>query len=283
MNEAVKQMLARYAPSDSSSLERALREIIQEIALVGLWRSKFFLKAAFYGGTALRILYGLDRFSEDLDFTLLKSNSSFSWESYHQALVEELTSYGFEVSFSEKPKEKHTAICSAFLKANAYQEMLKVNIGGSGLKGIHPKTLFRIKIEIDTDPLISYDVEQKFLEVPLYANINAVTLPHLFAAKIHCAFFRAWKNRVKGRDWYDMVWFIRKKVPLSLTLFSRHMQKVPSLNPEEFHDLAKERVDNLDVKKALADIEPFVRDKAPLTDWSCDFFHHWLKQIILVE
>jgi predicted nucleotidyltransferase component of viral defense system len=279
MNEAVEQMLARYNVQDPLSLDRALREIIQEIALVGLWRAKFFTKAAFYGGTALRILYGLDRFSEDLDFTLLKPDGAFSWEAYHKALVDELTSYGFEVSFTTKTKELQSAVYSAFLKANAYREMLKIGVGQSGLKGLHPDTSLRIKVEIDTDPLVEYEVEQRFLEVPLYANISVVTLQHLFAAKLHCAFFRAWKNRVKGRDWYDMVWFIRKKVPLSLKLFSAHMQKETPLTIEEFFRLGQERIDNLAVDKALADIEPFVRDKAILSDWSPDFFRHWLKQI----
>lgn len=282
MNEAVEQMLARYNAQDPSSLERALREIIQEIALVGLWRAKFFNKAAFYGGTALRILYGLDRFSEDLDFTLLKPDASFSWDAYHQALVDELTSYGFEVSFFTKTKEQQSAVYSAFLKANAYQEMLKIGVGQSSLKGLHPETSLRIKVEIDTDPLVEYAVEQKFLEIPLYANISVVTLQHLFAAKLHCAFFRAWKNRVKGRDWYDMVWFIRKKVPLSLNLFSQHMQRPIPLTIEEFYQLGQQRIDNLDIGKALADIEPFVRDKAVISGWSHEFFSHWLKQITFI-
>jgi len=68
MHEAVTRMLAKYEPKSVDDSVRALREIIQEVALLGLWRAKFFEHAAFYGGTALRILYGLVRFSEDLDF-----------------------------------------------------------------------------------------------------------------------------------------------------------------------------------------------------------------------
>ena len=116
MNNAVKQMLERYSCRSIQEYEQALREILQEIALVGLWRGKFFEHAAFYGGTALRIFYGLDRFSEDLDFTLLSPKPHWNWEPYGETIRQELTSFGFEVSFIEKEKKSQSPIKSAFLK-----------------------------------------------------------------------------------------------------------------------------------------------------------------------
>jgi predicted nucleotidyltransferase component of viral defense system len=116
MNEIIQGMLKKYAPRSPMEHERALCEILQEIALVGLWRGKFFEQAAFYGGTALRILYGLDRFSEDLDFTLLHPNAHFTWSHYAKSLVEELQAYGFNVELIEKKKSIESAIKSAFLK-----------------------------------------------------------------------------------------------------------------------------------------------------------------------
>src|SRR3989339_1151556 len=113
MNEAVVRMLQRYQTADRVGAERALREILQEITLVGLWRGKFFEHAAFYGGTALRILYGLDRFSEDLDFILLQPNDSFRWDAFEKSVIDELSGYGFEVNFTEKKKQIETAIQSA--------------------------------------------------------------------------------------------------------------------------------------------------------------------------
>src|SRR3989339_2281708 len=113
MNNAIKIMLERYAPRSLQEHEQALREILQEIALVGLWRGKLFEHAAFYGGTALRILYGLDRFSEDLDFILLQPNDSFRWDAFEKSVIDELSGYGFEVNFTEKKKQIETAIQSA--------------------------------------------------------------------------------------------------------------------------------------------------------------------------
>src|SRR5215470_4025156 len=116
MNEVVQSMLQKYAPKSSMEHERALAEILQEIALVGLWRGKFFEHAAFYGGTCLRIFYNLDRFSEDLDFTLLTPNPNWSWQHYGEAVRKELAAFGFDVTFIEKDKSEQTAIKSAFLK-----------------------------------------------------------------------------------------------------------------------------------------------------------------------
>src|ERR1700688_1605058 len=97
MNSAIKQMLGKYECRSLQEHDQALREILQEIALVGLWRGKFFEHAAFYGGTALRILYGLDRFSEDLDFSLLAPSPDFNLARYTASLEEELLAFGFNV------------------------------------------------------------------------------------------------------------------------------------------------------------------------------------------
>ena len=94
MNQAVKLMLEKYNCHSLQEHEQALREILQEIALVGLWRGKFFEKASFYGGTALRIFYHLDRFSEDLDFTLLTPNPQWTWDPFAKVIQEELAAFG---------------------------------------------------------------------------------------------------------------------------------------------------------------------------------------------
>src|SRR5262249_14801232 len=146
--------------------ERAIKEILQEITLVGLWRAKFFEHAAFYGGTALRILYGLDRFSEDLDFTLLKPDPSYTLDKYNEAIAEEITSYGFTVTVDTKAKEWQTAVRSAFIKANTLGEMIKIGIPKYLVKGIHPETTLKIKVEVDTDPSPAYETETRFLLQP---------------------------------------------------------------------------------------------------------------------
>ncbi|MGC9519219.1 MAG: nucleotidyl transferase AbiEii/AbiGii toxin family protein [Desulfuromonadaceae bacterium] len=129
MQSAVAQMLARYDCHSSDNYARALRGILQEIALLGLWRSKFFEKAAFYGGTALRILYGLDRFSEDLDFSLLEPLPDFDLAGYSAALEKELKAFGFDVRVEQKNKSVATPFQSAFLKADTVNQLLVIQTG----------------------------------------------------------------------------------------------------------------------------------------------------------
>ncbi|HEX4839361.1 MAG TPA: nucleotidyl transferase AbiEii/AbiGii toxin family protein [Rhabdochlamydiaceae bacterium] len=278
MNNALQQMLERYQSRSWQEHEQALREIIQEISLVGLWRGKFFEHAAFYGGTALRIFYGLDRFSEDLDFTLLIPNPHWSWQPYGKAIINELSSYGFEVSFEEKDKKSQTPIKSAFLKTPTVQELMKIGVHSDTLKGVHRETLIRVKIEIDTNPPLAFPHEQKFLSQPLAVSIRCVKEESLFAGKMHAALFRAWKGRVKGRDWYDMIWFIRRNIPLNLSLFSQLTNQ--SLNRADFLKMAKERIDQLNVPAAIEDAIHFVRDQEAIErTWSKDFFHHWIDRI----
>jgi predicted nucleotidyltransferase component of viral defense system len=280
MNNAIKEMLKKYTSSSLQEHEQALREILQEIALVGLWRGKFFEHAAFYGGTALRIFYGLDRFSEDLDFTLLTPNRHWSWQPFGDAIKNELSSFGFDVSFVEKDKKSQTAVKSAFLKTTTVQELLKIGVHSDLLKGVHRDTTIRVKVEIDTDPTIEFAHEQKFLSQPVPVSIKCVNEECLFAAKMSAALFRAWKGRVKGRDWYDMVWFIRRKIPLNLTLFSKLNPQKEVLNRAAFLKMAQERIDQLDVPSAIEDIIHYVHDhEAIRRNWSKEFFHHWINNL----
>lgn len=273
-------MLERYDCRSLQEHDQALREILQEITLVGLWRAKFFEHAAFYGGTALRIFYHLDRFSEDLDFTLLSPNPNWSWNPFGEAIKNELASFGFDVSFVEKEKKTQTAVKSAFLKTPTVQELLKIGVHSDFLKGVHPDTLIRIKVEIDTDPSLGFSYEQKFLSQPTAVSVRCVNEECLFACKMHAALFRAWKGRVKGRDWYDMVWFIRRNVPLNLTFFSKLSGQDTILNRESFLKMAKERIDLLDISSAIEDIIHYVREQEAIKrTWSKEFFHHWVDNI----
>src|SRR5579862_5943615 len=124
MHSAIKTMLGRYKCHSEQDYINALKEIFQEIALLGLWRSKFYERAAFYGGTALRILHGLDRFSEDLDFTLLKGNKNFDLTPYNQAVIDELRAFGFEVSINVRNKNIESNIKSAFIKASTKKQLI---------------------------------------------------------------------------------------------------------------------------------------------------------------
>lgn len=270
MNPAIGQMLKRYTIREASEYEYALREIIQEIALLGLWRAKFFEHAAFYGGTALRIFYGLDRFSEDLDFTLLKPQKHFNLALYNQEVVEALQAFGFTVSVEEKKKTKETAIQSAFIKADT----LLYDIGVV----IKPGKKLKIKFEVDTQPPSSFATEVKLILQPTEFYVKLVAPADLLAGKLHAVLCRRWQQRVKGRDWYDLVWFIKQDIPVHLAhlkarmVQSGHLEANVPFTETTFRALLKERVNTLDIELAKRDIAPFLKESARLDIWSKAFF-----------
>lgn len=285
MNDVIRRMLVKYKTNNDADVERALKEILQEITLLGLWRGKFFEHAAFYGGTALRILYGLDRFSEDLDFTLLDNKRPFTWSLFEKNVIEELSSYGFEVSFIKKKKQFETAIQSAFLKTNTRNAFLKVEAKGFLSNRINHDSLIRIKVEIDSNPTLGFDIEPIYLREPLPVSIRAVKESSLFAGKTHAALYRAWQNRVKGRDWYDLVWFLRRGIPLNSYYLEECMRTSgklsndESLTEDKVKQLLSSRIEEIDLNVAKRDVFPFLKDPIELDAWSVDFFRYWINQL----
>ncbi len=289
MNQALETLLKRYSCETRAQYERALKEILQELALVALWRARFFEHAAFYGGTALRILYGLDRFSEDLDFTLLMPNPHYSLKPYHEAIRSELSSYGFSVEIDTKDKSWATPIRSAFIKTNTLGELLKIGIPKNLVRGLNPEMLLKIKLEVDTDPAPAYEIETRFLLTPFNIGIRTVVLDDIFAGKMHAVLFRGWKGRVKGRDWYDWSWLVRQKAVLNLKRLAIHMHKAGSLGnnevltKERFHQMILAKIEQLDFTSAKADMQSFVTDAAQTADWSADFFQYLFMQTNIKE
>ena len=274
MNEAVKLMLARYKCKNLVDHENALAEVIQEIALLGLWRGKFFEHAAFYGGTALRILYGLDRFSEDLDFSLLKPTPGFSLKRYAPFIKAELAAFGFEVEVEAREKAVATAVESAFIKAGTMEHLIKIGFQ----ERVHKEKKITIKFEVDTDPPPMFATEAKYLLNPIPFSVLTFAPPDLFAGKMHAVLCRSWKNRVKGRDWYDLVWYVQRDTPLHLAhlearmIQSGHWKDEAPLTPEKFQEVLRAKIAGLDVEKARVDVRPFLRDFTPLEIWSHEFF-----------
>ena len=216
-------MLKKYNLKSEIELINALKEIFQEITLLGLYRGGFFNKAAFYGGTSLRILYGLERFSEDLDFSLLEKNKSFDMEKYFPSIVNEFEALGIEVSLNKKSKSNETNIESAFLKNDTSIHTL--NIEAKGLEDIHNGRRIKIKLEVDTNPPLKFQTESKTLLLPMTFNIRTMTLPNLYAGKMYALLFRNWKTRVKGRDWFDFEWYVKNNIPLNLSFMSKNERK----------------------------------------------------------
>ncbi len=279
MNNAIKVMLDRYHCHSVSDYENALKEIIQEIALLGLWRSKFFEKAAFYGGSALRILHGLNRFSEDLDFSLLVKDDNFSSHTYYSAVKDELESFGFSVLVETKVKSIESNIDSAFIKADTLKNMLVIDVPGVLSKKIHPGKLLKVKLEIDREPPGDFETEAKYLFQPIPFSVNTYTMPNLFAGKMHAVLCRSWGHRVKGRDWYDLVWYVSQNISLSLKHLESRMQQTNHLNVNDsltehkLKQMLKERIQSIDWSSARKDVENLIKDQSSLELWSDDFFN----------
>lgn len=278
MNEAMRQILAKYEIRSLDDSIRALREIMQEIALLGLWRSKFFERAAFYGGTALRVLYGLDRYSEDLDFSLLKPDRDFNLSSYNNALEKELNSFGFEVKTESREKSTETAVQSTFLKANTRKQMLTVGFDNRHIQQIPGNQQMKIKLEIDTDPPPGFLTSNRYLLLPIPFAVRTFSLPDLFAGKMHAVLCRGWRSRIKGRDWYDFVWFVANHPELRLSHLEQRMRQTAHwkgdliLTPERFHKKLSQRINQININQARKEVEPFVRSPESLALWSKDFF-----------
>jgi hypothetical protein len=288
MNLAIEDMLRKYRPAGQADYLRAIREILQEVALLGLWRAKFFDAAAFYGGTALRTLYGLERFSEDLDFSLLAPDPAFDLSRYSGALEREIGSFGLDVQVTSDPT-KSGAVKSAFLKANTVRQLINVEAGPDVVRGIEPGRLIKIKLEVDTDPPPGFDTEIRYLFAPVAFAVRAYRPPDLFAGKVHALLFRPWVSRVKGRDWYDFVWFAGTTPELHLGHLEQRMRQsghwrgdLP-LSGGDIVALVHGAIDALDVDAARREVEPFLQDVAPLELWSRDFFRELVARIRFVE
>jgi Nucleotidyl transferase AbiEii toxin, Type IV TA system len=283
----IKEWLETYGPSNQEEAKDALREIMQEIALAGLYRAGFFEKAAFYGGTALRIFYGLDRFSEDLDFSLLAVDPVFSLSKYQDAIVQEFEALGMHVSIKEKQKTNQTNIDSAFLKSETIWKELVLE-GIIPQNGMEQVANVKIKIEVDREPPLGFETEDKLLLKPFSFYVKCLTLPNLFAGKMHALLFRKWGENVKGRDWYDMEWYIRKGIPLNLNHFlirakdSGHWKK-DTITEAEFRELLAKKIDTVKMDYVINDIKRFIPDTNKLAIWSPRYFHELANNLKVVS
>ena len=288
MHDAIRSMLDHYDCSARDDYVNALREILQYMALLGLWRAKFFEHAAFYGGTALRVLHGLDRYSEDLDFSLIKPDASFSLGIYGDALQREISSFGFHVSFERREKTQASAIESAFLKANTYQQLIMIEADRALLGELHPSQKLKIRLEVDTDPPGGFETETRYILQPIPFFVRVYCLPDLFAGKIHAVLCRRWKTRVKGRDWYDLAWYLGRFPEVRIRHLEARMrqsgdyQDDDPLTHDKLRHLLQQAIDNLHVEQVRQEVTPFIRDKRALDVWSQDFFSQTIKRIISI-
>ena len=263
-NEIYNQMLSAYDLTTTQQQRNAVFEVNQQVILAGLYHGGFFDVAAFYGGTCLRIFHGLQRFSEDMDFSLLAPSADFDFTQYFQPIIDEFAMVGREVEIKKKDKKNFGKVESAFLKDNT--DVYDVTF--------QTEKSIKIKIEVDTQPPLQFSTEQKLLLLPESFMVRCFTPSSLFAGKMHALVYRQWKNRVKGRDWYDFEWYIRHGIPLD---FSHLQERVLQFNGEDISKDAfliklKERLATADINQVKADVMPFVRNPKELDIWSNDYF-----------
>ena len=264
MNELYEKMLSAYDQSTDTARRNAVYEVSQQIVLAGLADGGFFDKAAFYGGTCLRIFHGLNRFSEDMDFTLLKEDNSFYFEHYFQPIIDQFALVGRKVEINKKEKKIFGKVESAFLKDNTDVYDLSFQTEKS----------IRVKIEVDTIPPLKFTTEQKLLLQPKSFMTRCVTLPDLFAGKMHALAFRVWKNRIKGRDWYDFEWYVRNGIPLDWNHLQERIRQFngQEMTLEEFKTTLRERLSGTDINRVKEDVLPFLNNPGELDIWSNDYF-----------
>ena len=273
-NEIFDNMLSRYKLTTEQQKRNAIFEVNQQIILAGLYAGGFFESAAFYGGTCLRIFHGMQRFSEDMDFSLLTPDENFDFSKYFQPIVDAFALVGREVEITKKDKKRFGKVESAFLKDNT--DVYDVTF--------QTEKSIKIKIEVDTCPPLNFTTEQKLLLQPHSFMTRCFSLPDLFAGKMHALVYRGWKNRVKGRDWYDLEWYVRNGVALDFAHLAERCKQFngEDITPESFKEKLIERLSTADIKQVKEDVLPFVRNPKELDIWSNDYFVQ-LAEVIRLE
>ena len=279
MNNAIEAMLSRYSPTNNYERESAIKEILQEIALAGLSRGGFFKKAAFYGGTCLRIFHGLNRWSEDLDFALLSKDPDFKLDDYFPALEKEFKSYGIDISVETRKKDDDASVQSAFLKGNTMTLMMSFFPKSEDAKRIVSNQKTKIKFEIDTDNPSGGVTEFKYRMLPAPYEVQIFDESTLFAGKIHAIICRDYKHHVKGRDYYDYLFYLGKGSKFNLAYLENKLKNTggkigndETLTLERVKELLKERFEVVDYESAKKDVTRFISDQESLTLWKKELF-----------
>lgn len=278
MNSALELMISKYNPKNNLERENAIKEIIQEIALAGLSRGGFFEKAAFYGGTCLRIFYGLDRFSEDLDFALVKKDLDFKLDDYFPQLEREFLSYGIDLNIELKKKSNVSEVQSAFLKGNSLMLMMTFFPKNEDAKYILSNQKIKIKFEIDMDNPEGGITEYKYRMFPSPYEIQVFNEATLFAGKIHAIICREYKNHVKGRDYYDYLFYIGKGIHFNMKYLENKLKNTGKITMDEILSLdrvkefLRDRFEKVNYNQAIEDVSNFLVQKESLNLWKKEFF-----------
>jgi len=285
MSKSIDQFIKQYNPSTIEETKAALREVIQSIVLVGLSRAEFFKYASFYGGTALRLFYGLNRYSEDLDFTLNKTDKCFKIDKFTNKIKEVALSCGLDLEIVTKNKETKSPIESAFAKLNTYQAFVSLKLDEKMKNILHKDEVIKVKIEVDCNPSLKFNVETKWIDVPEYASIIVLDEPSLFSGKLHAILCRTYNNTVKGRDYYDLLFYISKRIKPNIPYLKNKLVETGKIKSNDKFDIAilkamlKERIESVDFAEVKKDAMRFVFNHEDLSFYSKDLFLQMVDKI----
>lgn len=272
MIELLQQRLAQYAIDGAEQQEQAIKEMLQELTLYALWREGFFQVAAFQGGTCLRILYGLPRFSDDLDFILQTPDPDFLWADVLKGVTEILAEFGISAELVDRSRADR-AVRQAMLKDDSLGGQLNLKYAD-----LPPGRKLRIKLEIDTNPPAGSAWDQRFHDFPTDFSVLMQDLASNFALKLHALLYRPYS---KGRDWFDLLWYIRNGTLPNLGLLQNALQQVGpfvggdiEVNAEWLQPALLEKIQSLDWEEAVRDVEPFlsVMERRSLPMWGESLF-----------
>lgn len=276
----IQDRLNSYSCKSEVEEEQAIREITQEVALAALGRTDFFKYAAFQGGTCLRIFYGLNRFSEDMDFILKEPDLSFELKPHLHALTDELEAYGYNIEVADRSKMDVT-VRKAFLKDDSIGKVLQLNYRNQ----TGPLRKIRIKFEVDTNPPSGSELEIKYHDFPFVSSVVVQDKPSLFAGKVHALLCRKY---VKGRDWYDFLWYTSQGVKINYQFLSSAInQQGPWKEQNIKVDLnwcrseLENKIRAMDWKATVLDVRRFVRvaEQPSLDLWSKELFRAQLEKL----
>lgn len=285
MLSTIEELIKLYNPKNINEMKLALKEVVQNIVLIGLSRANFFSKASFYGGTALRIFYGLNRYSEDLDFTLNKIDESFSLEPYINSIKEVCLSYGFKIDVEIKTKKVSIPIESEFAKLNTYQTFISLGVNDNLTNILHKDETLKVKFEVDCYPSLGFNVENKWITNPEFATVNVLDLESLFAGKLHAILCRSYKNNVNGRDYYDFIFYINKRIKPNLLYLknklveSNKLSKLDDFNIDILKRMLINRFNEVDFSQVKQDAQKFTIKNENLNFYCKELFIDCLNRL----
>lgn len=276
----IENKLKQYQIQSKQDEMNALKEIFQELALAALSRGDFFKHAAFQGGTCLRICYGLQRFSEDLDFILQNPNPNFIWQPYLEKMREEFSAYDLNLETQDRSKVNNN-VKKAFIKEDSFGQILNL----AYKRNVSDTQKIQIKLEIDINPPKGSLFERTFLDFPFLYAITQQNLPSLFSGKCHALLCRTY---TKGRDWFDFIWYVTQKTKLNYSLLQESLNQT---GPFEGRNLIieknwiitelKRKIHSINWDLAKNDVSGFLKaqDQESLKLWSTDFFSHFVEKL----